>query len=82
MTSFEGVIRLLTDFRRYFSHGSRAVAGSSNGGNHNNGDSTTTENPTTLAAALDSTTTATTTPSELYEHYERTTPLFITDDTT
>ena len=88
MTSFEGVIRLLTDFRHYFSHGSRAgqttttVAGGSNGGNYNNGGSTTAENPTTLVAAIDSTTTATTITSELYEHYEHMTPLFTTDTTT
>ena len=42
---------------------------------------TTAENPTTLAAAIDSTTTAITIPSELYEHYEDTTPLFTTDTT-
>ena len=69
--SFDCVVRLLTDFRRY-SHGSRAgqttttATGTSNGGNYSSGGSTTATNPTTLAAATHSTTTATTVPSKLY----------------
>ena len=81
-----GVIKLLIDIRRHLSHGAgqttMTVASSSNGGNCNSRGSTTAENPTTLAAAIESTTTAITIPSELYEHYEHTTPLFTTDTTT
>ena len=80
-TSFDGIIRLPTDFRRFFSHGSRAERNSNNGGNYSRGNSTTAENSTILAAAIKSTTTVTTISSELYKHYEHTTPLFTTDTT-
>ena len=87
-TASEGIIGLLTYFRRCLSHGIRAgqttmtAAGRSNGGNYNSGGSTTAENPTTLAAAIDSTTTAIAIQSKLYEHYDHTTPLFTVDTTT